>query len=157
MGSTTYLSTSTSPSVIPCLDPESLLRGVHLAWRTMLGHMERDLPNECVGLLFENGLTIPMINQARSPDRFSVSQSSFLLALDEAPPNLNFLGFYHSHPGGMLAMSNVDKQVFKEQLANDFPYAWVVVTESRALITYTDPTLEQMLQVKYDPATYIGV
>lgn len=90
--------------------------------------MDGELPNECVGLLWSDGTTTKLINQARSPSRFSVGGMQFLEAIERVDPDVKTLAaFYHSHPGGMLKPSSEDEQQIRLQFAAGVFFPWLIV------------------------------
>lgn len=65
----------------------------------LIEEVDGRLPNEAVGLLCEDGTILSLINQARSPDRFEVSNRLVHEAITEAVDRgYHPLAIYHSHP-----------------------------------------------------------
>lgn len=62
----------------------------------MVGHMDEELPNECVGVLLESGRLVRLINQARSPKRMFVSGEQLTERLEAFRSPV--FATYHSHP-----------------------------------------------------------
>lgn len=78
----------------------------------MLTHVERALPNECVGFLAGVGmdvsLVIPLPN-SRGPRSFFVEPCDQYLAEKRIRDNgLDLIAVYHSHPGGCACLSETD-------------------------------------------------
>lgn len=97
----------------------------------IFAHVEVELPFEAVGLVWSDGSISPLINQARSQHRFTVSQALLaeaLVAVDPAEKTL--VAFYHSHPQGLLDLSKEDFESFKAQ-CRTFPLPWIVVTPNK--------------------------
>ena len=109
----------------PYFNRELVAAAVNMARPKMLAHLRSDLPNECVGLLYVNGYTIELINQARSPERFSVGEKQFTDAIMST--DLEFVGIYHSHPLGNREFSAADLEAFMEQRKNGYPFVSMVI------------------------------
>lgn len=108
-------------------------------------HYHDDLPNECVGLVWADGSTQRLINQARSPKRFSISTPQLAERLAERTEDDFLLTVYHSHPGGTTTLSWDDKRAMLHQWKNGIMVPWMVVTEEQATLWYpesTDPQTE---------------
>lgn len=78
-------------------------------------------PNEAVGYIRSDALLYPLINQARSPKRFIVSDVLAKEAIDEitrdgAEPAM----VYHSHPVGDSTPSNNDRMMMSEMIGAVF-------------------------------------
>lgn len=101
---------------------------IHHTGSELLEHAEADYPNECVGLIWSDYSTTRLINQARSPERFSISGPQFTEAVLEAPDHLDLVAIYHSHPGGNREFSASDVEAFMEQRRDGYPFAWILVT-----------------------------
>lgn len=86
----------------------------HRIWQQLTGHVIRELPNECVGMLV--GLpdgrveaAYEIANALAQPRRF-VSEPASLFAAEKRrrSEGWHLLGFYHSHPEGLPVPSQVD-------------------------------------------------
>jgi proteasome lid subunit RPN8/RPN11 len=97
-------------------------------------HFREDLPNECVGLVWEDGEIQRLRNQASSPNRFSVSLPQLAERLAEREGTV--IAIYHSHPGGSSVMSSADKKSLSEQFDRGLPVPWLIVTEEDACLWY---------------------
>lgn len=92
-------------------------------------HFQDELPNECVGLVWMDGQVQRLINQARSPSRFSISRAQLAGRLNEMDETNVLVCVYHSHPGGTTRLSADDKESFKRQWDRGIVIPWLVVTE----------------------------
>lgn len=106
-------------------------------------------PNEAVGYIRTDAILHPLINQARSPRRFEVSDTLAKEAVDEilrdgAEPAM----IYHSHPASDSTPSNRDKLMMAELIGAVFVIvgkddisAWCYRNEPINGIENTNPTL----------------
>lgn len=106
------------------------------AMEKVYAHYSEGLPNECVGLVWENGETTRLINQARSPERFTVSIPQMAEALTSRDGMI--LCIYHSHPGGSTGLSIDDQRSMKEEWGNGYFIPWLVVTETISTLWVVD-------------------
>lgn len=104
----------------------------------LLAHMDDEAPNECVGLIWADGVTQRLINQARSSVRFSVSQGQMATSLAERGDGALLSCFYHSHPGGNPHLSSHDKESLHAQFNRDLFIPWAVVTHTEIAIFWLD-------------------
>lgn len=96
----------------------------------ILAHMDDDSPNECVGLIWDDGTTTRLVNQARSSSRFSVSQRQMSERLVEKTDDALLIAIYHSHPQGDPTLSPTDKQSLERQFKLGLFIPWVIVTQT---------------------------
>ena len=106
-------------------------------------------PNEAVGYIRTDAILHPLINQARSPKRFEVSDTLAKEAVDEivrdgAEPAM----IYHSHPASDSTPSNRDKLMMTELVGAVFVIvgkddisAWCYRDKSTGDVENTDPAL----------------
>ena len=81
----------------------------------MLEHRDEDYPKEAVGILTSDGVTWPLINQARSPKRFAVSQRLVEEAIAElGRHDQHPVAVYHSHPTSSSGASERDVMMMQE-------------------------------------------
>lgn len=117
----------------------------------MLNCLLDELPNECVGYLWSDGSITRLVNQARSPWRFSVSTTLMAEALAKADPEVKQLvGLFHSHPGGSLALSETDIECIRLQFAAGVDYPWVIVTTAALMIWWWDGETNEPVGVRVD-------
>lgn len=135
----------------PSLDPSSIFRASMMGWSHMSAHFHDDLPNEAVGLLYENGLTVRLTNQARSPHRFSVGETQFHEAIMSVPSDLNLIGLYHSHPGDRRTFSETDYHVMASQFESGYPYCWVLVLRDSLRIAHVSLNDSEVKEFDIDP------
>jgi len=121
-------------------DPLALVLAV--ARPQLVSHRNDDYPNEAVGILCVDGTCYPLINQARSPKRFEVSQ----LLVAEAIAQLKVrkrhpVAIYHSHPTSDSGPSNRDVMMMQEMpqasfviVGNDGIAAWMWDDELRFIV-----------------------
>lgn len=76
----------------------------------MVGHMDEELPNECVGVLLTSGRLVRLINQARSPSRLFVSRDQLKERLEAFRSPV--VATYHSHPLRSAKPSGTDQEFF---------------------------------------------
>lgn len=113
------------------------------ALELIFSHMEDDLPLEACGLVWSDGSITRLINQARSETRFAVSQT--LLAEELAQVDVDeklMVAFYHSHPRGLLELSNEDHASFKDQ-SSYVNLPWLIVTSDRRARIFVWSSLHQ--------------
>lgn len=66
---------------------------------------------EVVGIVWSDSSITELTNQARSAQRFSVSERQFAERLaDVNPEEKQMVALFHSHPGGYLSLSTDDKK-----------------------------------------------
>lgn len=99
-------------------------------------------PNEAVGIICADGTHYPLINQARSPKRFEVSQ----LLVNEAiihlkNSNRHPIAVYHSHPDSSSDPSKRDEMLMAEMpqstsviVGSDGIAAWMWDDELRFIL-----------------------
>lgn len=102
----------------------------------ILAHMEDELPNECVGLLWMGGEIQRLLNQARSPERFSISQPQLAERLAEMEASNVLVCVYHSHPKGSTNLSWEDKRSLKRQWDRGIVVPWLVVGKEQGTLWY---------------------
>lgn len=102
----------------------------------ILTHMEEELPNECVGLLWMGGEIQRLLNQARSPSRFSISQPQLAEKLAQMEASNVLVCVYHSHPGGETNLSWDDKRSLKRQWDQGIVVPWLVVGKDKGTLWY---------------------
>lgn len=136
----------------PSLDPSSILRSCLMGWTQMQDHFLDDLPNEAVGLLYENGMVVRLVNQARSPNRFSVGETQFHEAIMSVPSELSLVGLYHSHPGGRDTFSDTDYKVMVDQFEAGFPYCWILVLKFSIKVAHVEIGSSTIKEFDIDPA-----
>jgi proteasome lid subunit RPN8/RPN11 len=100
-------------TLIPEMNP------LRTAAEAVLAHA-RSSSEEVVGIIWSDGTTTPLTNQARSPQRFSVSETAVREAiLEGADSGKEFVyGVYHSHPSGRLDPSKADIELMSEMDEN---------------------------------------
>lgn len=99
-------------------------------------HLQEELPNECVGLLWGDGQVQKLINQARSPSRFSISQIQLAERLTEMDESNLLICVYHSHPNGDLNLSWDDKRSMRRQWERNIPVPWLIVTVDKVRLWF---------------------
>ncbi len=102
-------------------------------------HYLDDLPNECVGLVWNDGLIQRLRNQASSPHRFSISKPQItekIAEREEEEEDVYLMAIYHSHPEGSTTLSWADKRSFIGQHENDLRIPWLVVVKGSACLWY---------------------
>lgn len=99
-------------------------------------HMEEELPNECVGLVWMDGQIQRLLNQARSPKRFSISTPQLAERLAQMDETNVLICVYHSHPAGTTNLSWDDKRSLKRQWDRDIVVPWLVVGGREAVLWY---------------------
>ena len=110
------------------------VEAARVAYPALLAHMDYDAPNEAVGLLWDDGTTTRLTNQARSPSRFSVGRTQMAEALADVDPTEKILiGLYHSHPNGMIRPSLTDEMQMCEQAHMEITLPWLIVTPDHSL------------------------
>lgn len=109
---------------------------VENSYPQVLSHMRDELPNECVGLIWMDGQVQRLLNQARSPERFSISQPQLAERLAEMDESNVLVCIYHSHPNGDIRLSESDKRSLRAQWEKDLVIPWLVVTETEVTIWY---------------------
>lgn len=98
---------------------------------------------EAVGLIFEDGTTEPLTNQARSASRFFVNPSQLRETMVERfvrGANTDVWGIYHSHilPGSTSQPSDEDVN-FMQQISHSWDNVrHVIVTDSDVAIWVLD-------------------
>lgn len=129
-------------TVAPTRLPDLFLEGIEETLADVLpeirSHMDEELPNECVGLVWYDRQIQRLINQARSPSRFTVSRAQLAERLAEMDASNLLVCVYHSHPGGSIQMSWDDKRSMKDQWDKDIRVPWLIVTEEEATLHYLD-------------------
>ena len=108
------------------------------AEESILEHYEMELPNECVGMIWADGSVQRLVNQARSPDRFSVSQTQMAERFAEKTEEDLLIGIYHSHPNGSPVLSPIDEKMFRAQFKKDLFIPWMIVTPWQLLYYWLD-------------------
>jgi len=93
--------------------------------RKVYRHFNDDLPNECVGMVWDDGEVARLLNQAHSPERFSVSLP--LLTEKLAAREGIVVAIYHSHPTGGTHLSSSDESSLRAQWRRDIFIPWLVV------------------------------
>lgn len=108
----------------------------------LLAARDKDHPNETVGILCADGDVYPLINQARSGERFEVGET----LVGEAINHLKYRGrmpvaVYHSHPTRGSGPSERDKMMMAEMpkavfviIGNDGIAAWLWDDELRFVV-----------------------
>lgn len=120
------------------------LRGTELVinreYHKIMAHFFDDLPNECVGLVWNDGHIQRLRNQANSPKRFSISKPQLAEKLTEREEQdgIFLMAIYHSHPGGSPQLSGPDKKSFRAQHESGLRIPWLVVTEKKARLWFMD-------------------
>jgi proteasome lid subunit RPN8/RPN11 len=104
---------------------ESLIRDLG---PQILAHATEALPEECVGLIWNDFTISKLINQARSAERFSISGAQWTEVVMDKGEAAELVAIYHSHPKGNREFSQADIDVFMDQRKEGYPFAWVVVT-----------------------------
>lgn len=111
-------------------DPYFQMEAARFGYHSIVTHMLDELPDEAVGLLWSDGSVSRLINQARSPSRFSVSQPQLAEAMDKVSPDLLLVGLYHSHPGGKEILSAEDEDQLRLQFTAGIPIPWLIINPS---------------------------
>lgn len=119
----------TFKSMIEELSRSGILEGVY-------AHFYEELPNECVGIIWNDGQIDRLINQARSPERFSVGLPQLAEVLGRRAGTVSVI--YHSHPGGTTGLSVEDRMSMAAQFNKGIPIPWLVVTETRATLYFLE-------------------
>ena len=99
-------------------------------------HFFDELPNECVGMIWADGLVTRLVNQARAPDRFSVGLPLLAEKLGEREGVI--IAIYHSHPNGSVRLSSHDEVSMRGQWRRDIPIPWLLVTEDSSRLWYPE-------------------
>lgn len=99
-------------------------------------HYLDDLPNECVGVVWDDGEVARLINQARSPERFAVSLPQ--LSIEFGRREGMVIAMYHSHPSGSTALSSPDRHNMRQQFRDGAFIPWLVVTESESNLFFIE-------------------
>lgn len=86
-------------------------------------HREEDSPLEAVGLVFLDGRTYRLINQARSEHRYSVNEALVAEAVELHDSPL--VAIYHSHTWSPSGPSRLDQHMMRE-MASDEQWAHIV-------------------------------
>ena len=108
----------------------------------LLAHRNNDYPNEAVGILTADGTAYPLINQARSPKRFEVSQQLVAEAINHLKYRNHLpIAVYHSHPEADSGPSERDQMMMREMpqstfviIGNDGIAAWMWDEELRFVL-----------------------
>lgn len=100
----------------------------------ILAHYHSELPNECVGLVWADGGIKRLVNQARSPDRFSISRTQMAEQMAARPEFDLLVAIYHSHPDGSPRLSKTDEDSLRTQFRKDLFIPWVVVTPYQMIL-----------------------
>lgn len=106
------------------------IEAARAGYTKMVNHMLDELPNEAVGLLWGDGSISRLINQARSPLRFAVSQPQLAEAMDAVDPEILLVGLYHSHPGGRTTLSAEDEDQLRLQFTAGIWIPWFIINPS---------------------------
>lgn len=104
-------------------------------------HYQEDLPNECIGLIWNTGEIQRLRNQADSPVRFSISKAQLaerLAEKDVEDSNCYLMAIYHSHPGGNTLLSKADVRSFRAQHESGLEIPWLTVTETNARLWFME-------------------
>ncbi len=81
----------------------------------LVAHRAKDYPNEAVGIITADGTTYPLINQARSPKRFEVSEQLVTEAIAQLKVRKRHpVAVYHSHPESSSDPSKRDENMMAE-------------------------------------------
>ena len=86
---------------------------IEFAYPQLLAHFVSALPNEAVGFILEDGQTIRLINQARSPHRFWISGDQVAERLYPRTPD-HIVVVYHTHPERPARPSGEDRRFMRE-------------------------------------------
>jgi proteasome lid subunit RPN8/RPN11 len=91
----------------------NLLRLPGAVREALIGHAQREAPNECCGLLIGKGVHVNQIHPARnkvaSQNRFQINPADHFTAIRKArAAGLDVLGAYHSHPNSPALPSASD-------------------------------------------------
>ena len=105
-------------------------------------HRDDDYPNEAVGILCADATTYPLINQARSPKRFEVSEALVTEAIAQLKVRKRHpVAIYHSHPTSTSEPSNRDTMMMQEMpqasfviVGSDGIAAWMWDDELRFVV-----------------------
>ena len=90
-----------------------LMHALAIAKPDIIDHAADDHPLEAVGLVFSDGSTRRLINQARSPRRFSIARAQLEEVIAES--GLSPICLYPSHPAGRAVPSTPDQRVMSSQ------------------------------------------
>ena len=90
---------------------------------------------EVVGIVWSDSTISPLINQARSATRFSVSESLFAETIAAVnPAEKTMVSLYHSHPGDNPRPSKLDSDMIVTQFNDrNLLIPWTIITHSRPL------------------------
>ncbi len=108
-------------------------------------HMDEVLPNECVGLLMQDGTTIKFFNQAQSPHRFFVNPLQMAERVSDSMSTPTAL--YHSHPQHPPKPSGEDERMMRYLLTvwSDVYHIILSPTGHRAYHVVNDEISEREL------------
>ena len=139
------------------VDDEIVFSTQSSAVRSMVEHVANSLicardnayPNEAVGYVCSDATLYPLINQARSPRRFEVSDTLIKEAIEEIlRDGVEPAMIYHSHPTSDSTPSNRDKLMMVELVGAVFVIvgkddisAWCYKDEPINGVRKTHPTL----------------
>ena len=112
------------------IDASLQISAAQAGYSNVVAHMLRELPNECVGLLWSDGSISRLINQARSPSRFSAGGAQIAEAMEKVDQDLLLAAVYHSHPGGRSTLSDDDENQLRLQFAAGVAIPWLIVNPS---------------------------
>lgn len=86
---------------------------IALACPSISQHAADDFPYEAVGLVFEDGSIVRLVNQARAETRFLVGKDQVAEAIRATPQRP--LALYHSHPHRKATPSDRDCRLMAKQ------------------------------------------
>lgn len=127
-----------SPDVISFTEDDILAwrdtihRSIHYARGFCLGPTAYDSNTftftEAVGIIWSDSSVTPLVNQARSSKRFSVSETLFAETLARVDPaEKTMVSLYHSHPSGALFPSSEDQASILTQFRRGIFCPWTII------------------------------
>ena len=94
--------------------------------KPVISHAQSSLPNEAVGLIWMDGMTMRLHAETATPSSFHLSHDRLIEALSLRPDSYA-LGVYHSHPGGAIIPSDTDLACMEMYHTAGIDLVWPII------------------------------